>query len=65
MPASASRIRSWVPSVEPVSEMTQVSIRPCTEARQRSMTPDSFLTIMHKQMEGFTAATLCGRSVRG
>ena len=41
---------AWVPSVEPVSAITQASINGRTVARQRPITRASFLTIMFRQM---------------
>src|SRR5581483_7269473 len=43
---------SCVPSVEPVSQITQWSMCGRTEARQRSMTLASSLTIMHRDTLG-------------
>ena len=40
---------SWVPSVEPVSTMTQQSMIARTESRQRRITGASSLTIMLRQ----------------
>jgi hypothetical protein len=49
---------SWVPSVEPVSTITQVSISGFTDAKQRQMTSFSFLTIMFKQTVALAHAPL-------
>src|SRR3984957_3062283 len=51
-----ARIMSCVPSVEPVSQITQASTRPRTDSRQRSMTAASSFTIMLKQIEGISLA---------
>ncbi|GGP86815.1 hypothetical protein GCM10010215_10550 [Streptomyces virginiae] len=44
---------SWVPSVDPVSTITQVSIRGRTDSRQRLITAASFFTIMFRQIFAF------------
>ena len=45
-----ARTISCVPSVEPVSAMTQASMTGRTESRQRRITGASFFTIMQRQM---------------
>ena len=47
---------SCVPSVEPVSTITQASMIDRTESRQRRITGASFLTIMERQMVFFAGA---------
>ena len=43
------RMMSWVPSVEPVSMITQWVMICFRLSRQRAITGASFLTIMHRQ----------------
>ena len=57
------RITCCVPSVEPVSTITQRSIHGLTLARQRSITCASFLTIMFRQMEVLGVAGMGKRGV--
>ena len=52
MPCIVERIFRIVSSVEPVSTMHQRSISGRAEARQRSITGDSFFTIMLRQIVG-------------
>src|SRR5579871_821267 len=47
--AKNDRMKSWVPSVEPVSPITQQAICGATARRQRSRFAISFLTIMLRQ----------------
>ncbi|KOV85629.1 hypothetical protein ADL01_08220 [Streptomyces sp. NRRL WC-3618] len=58
MPSSVLRIRSCVPSVEPVSQTTQWSMRWRTERRHRSITCESFLTTLQRQRLCFFTASM-------